>query len=493
MDLTSLTLKQTIEMLEKGETTSNELTRAYLDRIENIDPKINAYLLVTKDLALKQAEESDKRRKQGKTLSKLDGVPMALKDVFSTNGIKTTGASKILDDYIPPFNATVVDRLFGAGCVLLGKTNTDEFTMGSSTENSAYKTTKNPWDLTRVPGGSSGGSVAAVSADLCCFALGTDTGGSIRQPSSFCSTVGLKVTYGLVSRYGVFSYASSFDTIGPITKSVEDSAIVLNYIAGVDKNDLTSIGENLPDYTKHIGSDLKGKKVGIPAEFYGEGLDDEVSKTLKNAKLKLKELGAEIIDVKLPLTKHAIAVYYILVKSEASSNLSRYDGIRFGLSQIKEQYTRNKSQTLDDVYIKSRSQGFGNEAKRSIMMGTYTLSSGYYDAYYKKASQVRSAIKQEYEDVFESVDVLLAPVSPFPAFKIGEKLEDPLQMYLADVNTVPINSAGVCAMSVPAGFSNSGLPIGAQIIGPKMGEGKVLEVASALEKAMNIRNKPELE
>jgi aspartyl-tRNA(Asn)/glutamyl-tRNA(Gln) amidotransferase subunit A len=434
---------------------------------------------LTEELALNQAKESDSRRRSKATLSELDGIPIALKDVFSTKDIKTTAASKILENYIPPFNATVVKRLFDAGCVLLGKTNTDEFTMGSSTENSAFQITKNPWDLTRVPGGSSGGSAAAVSADLCCFALGTDTGGSIRQPSSFCSTVGLKITYGLVSRYGVISYASSFDTIGPITKNVEDAAIVLKYIAGYDKKDQTSIKKKISDYTAFLNADLKGKRIGIPKEFYGEGLDEEVADILESAKKTLHDLGAEIVDVSMPLTKYAIATYYVLVKSEASSNLSRYDGVRFGHSRIKSENIENLS--LEDLYQQTRSQGFGNEAKRSIMMGTYALSSGYYDAYYKKASKVRAKIKQEYQDVLKEVDVLITPVSPFPAFKIGEKLEDPLAMYKADADTVTINTAGVPAMSVPAGFTKNGLPVGMQIIGPRLGEGKIFEIANAFE------------
>ncbi len=422
---------------------------------------------------------------------------MALKDVFSTKGIKTTAASKILKDYIPDFDATVTKKLMDAGCILLGKANTDEFTMGSSTENSYFGPTKNPWNLERVPGGSSGGSAAAVSADECVFALGTDTGGSIRQPSSFCSTVGLKVTYGLVSRFGVVSYASSFDTIGPITKTVEDAAIVLNHIAGHDVDDSTTTRDKLPDYTTFLRSDLKGKKIGLPKEFFGEGLNNEVARILENAKSMLESLGAEVVDVSLPMTKYAIATYYVLVKSEASSNLSRYDGIRYGLSAIKSKdsglRTPDVGLSLSDVYLQSRTEGFGSEAKRSIMMGTYTLSSGYFDAYYLKAAKVRTKIKEEYEKILSEVDVLMAPVSPFPAFKIGEKLDDPLSMYKADADTVPINTAGIPAMSVPAGFTESGLPVGIQIIGPMMGEGKIFEVASAFEKAAKISDiKPKL-
>lgn len=491
MELYKLTIKEASEMLEKGEITSVELTESFLARINQLEPKLNSFITVTNELAIKQAKASDERRVQGKTLSKIDGIPMALKDVFSTKGIKTTAASKILEDYIPDFDATVTKKLMDAGCVLLGKANTDEFTMGSSTENSYFGPTKNPWNLERVPGGSSGGSAAAVSADECIFALGTDTGGSIRQPSSFCSTVGLKVTYGLVSRFGVVSYASSFDTIGPIAKTVEDAAIVLNHIAGNDVNDSTTTREKLPDYTSFLRSDLKGKKIGMPKEFFGEGLDNEVAKVLDNAKTILESLGAEVVEVSLPMTKYAIATYYVLVKSEASSNLSRYDGIKYGHSAIKSKDQDKIS--LDDVYLQSRTEGFGNEAKRSIMMGTYTLSSGYFDAYYLKAAKVRTKIKEEYEKVLSEVDVLIAPASPFPAFKIGEKLDDPLSMYKADADTVPINTAGVPAMSVPAGFTESGLPVGMQVIGPMMGEGKIFEVASAFEKATKISNiKPNL-
>jgi len=492
----NLTLEETIEKLKNGEVTSEELTRLYLARISEVEPKLNAFITITEETALEQARESDVRRKAGKTLSDIDGVPMALKDVFLTKGIKTTAASKILEDYIPPFDGTVTKRLKESGCILLGKVNTDEFTMGSSTENSYFGPTHNPWDLDRVPGGSSGGSAAAVSADECVFALGTDTGGSIRQPSSFCSTVGLKVTYGLVPRYGVVSYASSFDTIGPITKSVVDAAIVLNHIAGNDPMDSTSTTVDLPDYRTFMKEDLKGKRIGIPKEFYGEGLDPEVAIVIEKAKATLTSLGAEIVDVSLPSTKYAIATYYVLVKSEASSNLFRYDGIRYGHSSLKKQETRDlrsdpagKNQNLEEVYLESRTEGFGDEAKRSIMMGTYTLSSGYYDAYYLKAAKVRTKIKEEYEKVLSDVDVLVTPVSPFPAFKIGEKKEDPLAMYKADAYTVTINTAGVPAMSVPAGFTEDGLPVGMQIIGPMMGEGKIFEVASAFEKAVNIKNK----
>ncbi|MCX6810727.1 MAG: Asp-tRNA(Asn)/Glu-tRNA(Gln) amidotransferase subunit GatA [Candidatus Berkelbacteria bacterium] len=490
-NLYKLTIQEASTKLKAGEITSSKILESIIERIEKVEPEINSYITKTFEIARAQAKESDKRYVDGKPLSDLDGIPVALKDVFCTKGVKTTAASKILEDFIPAYDATVVEKLENAGAIMLGKVNTDEFTMGSSTENSAFGPTHNPWDTSRVPGGSSGGSAAAVAADECLFALGTDTGGSIRQPASFCSATGLKVTYGLVSRNGVVSYASSFDTIGPIAKSAADVAIILNIIAGNDPLDSTTVKEKLPDYTSFLGKDIKGKKIGIPKEFYGQGLSAEVDKILKDAIKKLESLGAEVEEMSLPSTDFAIAMYYIIAKSEASSNLARYDGIRYGYSNLKKDKTKIKD--LIDLYFKNRTEAFGNEAKRSIMMGTYTLSSGYFDAYYKKASQVRSLIKREYEDAFKKYDVLITPVSPFPAFKIGEKLEDPLSMYLADVNTVPINPAGVPAMSVPAGFTSTGLPVGMQIIGPHLGEGKIIEIADAFQRATEHHlKKPEI-
>lgn len=488
-DLYKLTIKEASKKLKAGEITSSDLLESVIGRIEKVEPKINAYITKTFDLARKQSNESDKRYVSKKSLSDLDGIPVALKDVFCTKGIKTTAASKILEDFIPAYNSTVVEKLEQAGVVMLGKVNTDEFTMGSSTENSAFGPSHNPWDTSRVPGGSSGGSAAAVAADECLFSLGTDTGGSIRQPASFCSVTGLKVTYGLVSRSGVVSYASSFDTIGPIAKNVSDIAIILNTITGNDPMDSTTISEKLPDYTSFLGKDIKGKKIGIPKEFYGQGLNKEVNEIIKLAIKKLKSLGAKIEEMSLPSTDLAIAMYYIIAKSEASSNLARYDGIRYGYSPLKRQEEKDKIENLIDLYFKTRTKAFGNEAKRSIMMGTHTLSSGYHDAYYKKASQVRTLIKKEYEEAFKKFDVLITPVSPFPAFRIGEKLEDPLSMYLADVNTVPINPAGVPAMSVPAGFTSDNLPVGMQIIGPHLGEGKIIEIADAFQRATDFHKK----
>lgn len=481
-----LTISGAQNNFSSGVLKPSELLEIIIKRIEQVEPIINSYITKTFDLARKQAKESDKRYEAKKPLSEIDGVPVALKDVFCTEGIKTTAASKILEDFIPSYSATVVKKLTDAGAVILGKVNTDEFTMGSSTENSYFGPTHNPWDLTRVPGGSSGGSTAAVAANECLFSLGTDTGGSIRQPSSFCSTTGLKVTYGLVSRYGVVSYASSFDTIGPIAKNAEDIAIILNVIAGNDPLDSTTVTQALPDYKSFLGKDINGKKIGIPKEFFGQGLDPEVDKIIKSAIKTLKYLGAEVEEMSLPSTDLAIAMYYIIAKSEASSNLARYDGIRYGYSAIKE--GKNISDLIE-LYFATRTKGFGSEAKRSIMMGTHTLSSGYLDAYYKKATKIRTLIKKEYKKAFEKYDVLLTPVSPFPAFKIGEKLDDPLSMYLADVNTVPINPAGVPAMSIPAGFTQDGLPVGVQIIGPHLGEGKIIQVADAFQHITDYHKK----
>jgi len=485
----NLTLKQAALGLEKGDVSSVKLTKYYLDRIKKIDKDLNSFLLVTDKLALKAAKVSDDRRAKGKSLGILDGIPYALKDVFCTKGIKTTAASKILKDFIPPYNSTVYNKLKAQGAVMLGKTNTDEFTMGSSTENSAFKTTKNPWDKERVPGGSSGGSAAAVAADLCIFALGTDTGGSIRQPASYCGIIGLKVSYGLISRFGVISYASSFDTIGPLCKTVEDAAIIIKELAGQDYYDSTTIPDKALDYIKSLNSkDLKGKTIGLPKEFMAKGINPEVKRIIKKTAKLAEKLGAKVEEMSLPSIKQAIAVYYILAKSEASSNLARYDGIRYGYSLIKQ----GKKEELEKIYSLSREQGFGDEAKRSIMLGTYTLSAGYFDAYYKKAAQIRTLIKQEFEQAFKKYDILLTPVAPMLPFKINEKLDNPLQMYLADVNTVPINVAGVPAISLPIGLSKNNLPIGVQLIGPIKGEGKILDIGQVLEQEINFKQKPKI-
>ena len=491
-NLFELTIKEAGEKLASGEITSVELTEAVFERIEKVDSQVGSYITLCKEHALEMAEASDKRRKDGKTLSEIDGIPIAVKDLFLTKDIRTTAASKILDDFIPINESTVTKKLWDAGAVLIGKTNLDQFAMGSSTETSAYNTskefdstTRNPWDFDRVPGGSSGGSAAAVAADECIAAIGTDTGGSIRQPASLCGITGLKPTYGRVSRYGVMAMASSLDQVGPMGKSVEDISILLKYISGHDKYDSTSSEREVPDYAK-LNKDIKGLKVGVPEEFFGDGLDSHVEKIVRAGIDKLKELGAEIVPISMPMVKYALAVYYILMPAEVSSNLARYDGIRYGLSTIKKQDTRDNNQTLEEVYSESRAEGFGAEAKRRIMLGSYVLSAGYYDAYYKKAQKVRTLVKEEFDEVFKSVDIIATPVAPTPAFKFGEKTLDPLTMYLEDVMTVPINPAGIPALSVPAGFiehDGKKLPVGMQLIGPMWGEQAILNTGYAFQEA----------
>jgi len=490
-ELFKLTIKESIEKLESGEITSEELTKSCLQRISEVEPKVEAFITICNESAISAAKASDERRKSGRLLSKLDGIPFAAKDLFCTKGILTTAASKILDDFIPDFESTATKKLLDAGCVLLGKTNLDQFAMGSSTETSAFKMTKNPWDLSRVPGGSSGGSAAAVAADECIFALGTDTGGSIRQPASLCGVVGLKPTYGRVSRYGVIAMASSLDTIGPLTKTVEDTAIVMNIIAGIDEKDSTTLSDTVPNYTNFSADNIRGLKVGVPKEFFGEGMDSEVETIIKDVIDFYRKNGAEIVDLSLPHVKYALSVYYIIMPAEVASNLARFDGIRYGYSKIKNQKSEIKD--LEDVYVSSRTEGFGDEAKRRIMLGNYVLSSGYYDAYYKKAQQVRTLVKKDFEKAFEKVDVLVTPVSPTPAFKIGEKTDDPMQMYLSDIHTVPINPAGVPAISIPAGFTSNNLPVGVQIIGPQLSEKNILNVANFYQTKTDIHTrKPEL-
>jgi len=453
--------------------SATDLTQAYLDRIAETDGKLHSYITVTPDVALKQAKEIDKKSDFSGILA---GIPMNLKDVVCTAGIRTTACSKILENFVPPYNAHIYDRLLAAGSILLGKTNTDEFTMGSSSENSYFGVTHNPWNLDYVAGGSSGGPAASVSADQCVFSIGTDTGGSIRQPASLCSTVGLKVTYGRVPRYGCIPYASSFDTIGPFTKTVEDAALVLQAIAGKSEKDGTTPDIPVPDYSTFLKKDLKGVTLGVPKEYFAEGVDPEVSQSILDAIEVMKKLGAKIIDVSLPLTKYAIPTYYILVKSEGSTNMARYDGIKYG-------HTTDFAKELEEIYMKSRSEGFGDEVKRTIMLGTYALSAGYFDAFYLKAAKVRALIKKEFEDAFEKCDALITPTSPTPTFKIGEKSDDPMAMYMCDVMTTPINLAGVCGMSVPAGFSKLNLPIGMQIIAGQYKEGNLFHVGHAYEQA----------
>ncbi len=474
-----LSIKQTQEALRQKQFTATELTQAYLDRIAQTDEKLNAFVTVTADLALEQAKKADEKANFSGLLS---GIPMNLKDVVCTDGIRTTASSKMLENFVPPYNAHLYDRLLDAGAILLGKTNTDEFTMGSSSENSYFGTSRNPWNLDYVPGGSSGGPAASVAGDQSIFSIGTDTGGSIRQPSSLCSIVGLKVTYGRVPRHGCIPYASSFDTGGPMTKTVEDAALVLQTIAGQSEKDATTVDTPVPDYSQFLKTDLTGMKLGLPKEYFGEGVEKEVVDTVMAGVEVLKQLGAEIVEVSLPLTKYAIPTYYLLVKSESSSNLSRYDGVKYG-------HASDQAKDLEEIYLKSRSEGFGDEVKRTIMIGTYALSAGYYDAFYLKAAKVRALMKREFETVFKTCDALITPTSPTLPFKIGEKADDPLSMYMSDILTTPINLAGICAMSVPAGFSQNGLPIGMQIIANQFEEGKLFHVGHAFEQATEWHKK----
>lgn len=473
-----LTIAAAHELLKNKQISATELTKQYLDRIAAVDPKVEAYLTVTAEQALAHAKKIDEA---GDFSNPLTGIPMGMKDALCTKGIRTTAASKMLENFVPPYDATVVEKLEKVGSVMIGKVNHDEFMMGSSTENSAFKTTKNPWDLTRVPGGTSGGSAAAVIADEAIFSIGTDTGGSIRQPAAFCGCVGLKPTYGRVSRYGVIPYASSFDTIGPVTKTVEDAAIVLSAIAGTDPKDSTTPAKPVPNYQAALQASIKGKKIGLPKEFFPSELNSTIAESVKNAAKELEKLGCEIVEISLPLTKYAIPAYYILAKAEASANLARYDGIRFG-------HVTDKFADLTEMYKKSRAEGFGPEVKRAIMMGTYVLSAGYYDAFYLKAAKVRTLIIEEYRKAFESVDAILTPVTPSQPFQIGVHSDDPIAMYLEDVFTVPINLAGIPGLSLPVGFAN-GLPIGAQLLGPQFGEEIILNIGWHLEQAIGFRGK----
>jgi aspartyl-tRNA(Asn)/glutamyl-tRNA(Gln) amidotransferase subunit A len=472
-----MTLEQASMGLVEKKFSAVELTTDIIDRINNVDPKINAYVTLTEDLALKKAKEVDKKISTGEKLSHIAGVPAGLKDIFNTKGVKTTCCSGIIKDFVPPYNATVVDKLEKADFVLSGKLNMDEFACGGSTEHSYFGVTRNPWDLKRVSGGSSGGSAAAVAADLAFYTLGTDTGGSIRQPASLCGVVGLKVTYGRVSRSGVTAMASSWDTVGPITKTVKDAAMVLQVIAGQDERDSTTLKFAIPDYSKNLGKSIKGLKIGIPKEYFGEGIDPEVLRNVQAAIKEYEKLGAKLVDVSLPYTKYSVAVYYVAMPAELSANLARFDGIRFGSKPAQN------AKDLIDYYYKVRDEGFGDEIKRRIMIGTYVLSSGYYDAYYRRAQKVRTLIIEDFNKVFKDVDVLMGPVSPIPAFKIGEKINDPLSMYLADIFTIPVNCAGLPAMSLPCGFTQEGLPVGLHIIGPQFSEDLLLNVGSAYEQA----------
>jgi len=486
MELYHLTIHELHDMLKKGETTSLAITESVLGRIRAVDDKVKAYITVTGDIARAQAEAADRRIKAGDNASPLLGIPIAIKDNMCTEGIRTTCASKILENFVPPYDATVVRKLNKSGMVLCGKPNMDEFAMGSSTENSGFFITKNPWDLERIPGGSSGGSAAAVAADECIGSLGSDTGGSIRQPASCCGVVGLKPTYGRVSRYGLVAFASSLDQIGPITKDVTDTALLMNVIAGHDPKDSTSANVPAPDFTKALKKDVKGLKIGLPKEYFIEGMDPEVEKAIRDAVKTLKGLGAKVVEVSLPNSDYAVATYYILATSEASSNLARYDGVKYG-------FRAQDAKDLLEMYMKSRSQGFGSEVKRRIMLGTYALSAGYYEAYYKKGQQARTLIKRDFDEVFKSVDVIATPTAPTAAFKIGEKSADPLQMYLSDIFTISVNLAGIPGMSLPCGFTKGNLPVGLQLLGRHFNEEAIIHAAYAYEQATEWhKRKPKL-
>ncbi|HLI78498.1 MAG TPA: Asp-tRNA(Asn)/Glu-tRNA(Gln) amidotransferase subunit GatA [Candidatus Binataceae bacterium] len=472
-ELTRLTIAEAQAKLRKREISARELARACLDRIAAVEPELNAFITVTEAEALAQAEGADARLAKGNA-PPLCGIPLGIKDIYATRGVKTTCASKILENFVPPFDATVIAKLRAEGAVFVGKANMDEFAMGSSTENSAFGPTRNPHDLERVAGGSSGGSAAAVAACECLASLGTDTGGSIREPASFCGVVGIKPTYSRVSRYGVIAYASSLDQVGPFSRTVRDAAIMLRSLAGIDPNDSTCSAREVPDYERALTGDVRGLRIGVPKEFFVEGMQPEVEKSVHEALANLQNAGARMVDISLPHTPYAVAAYYLVATAEASANLARYDGIRFGL--------RVPAENNIELYEKSRAQGFGAEVKRRIMLGTFALSAGYYDAYYLKGQKVRTLIRRDFERAFESCDVVMAPVAPTTAFKLGEKTDDPLTMYLSDIFTISVNLAGLPGMSIPCGYDNAGLPIGLQIIGAPFSEETIFRVGDAYEK-----------
>ena len=483
--LTALPIHELTERYRRGETRPSEVIEAYLARIDRLDDQVGAYVTIVRDQALAAARASDERYRAGRPLGPLDGAAMAIKDLFCTRGVQTTSGSRILEGFVPPYDATVMERLNAGGAIMLGKTNMDEFAMGSSTEHSPFKRTRNPWDLARVPGGSSGGSAAAVAGELAHAGLGTDTGGSIRQPGAFCGVVGFKPTYGRVSRYGVIAFASSLDHPGPITRDVRDAALVLRAIAGVDPRDASSVDEPVPDYAAQLDAGVRGMRLGVPREYFAEGLDPEIARAVRAAIDRLRDLGATLVDVSLPTTDYGLAVYYIVAPAEASSNLARYDGVKYGPRAPG-------GKDLIDMESRTRAAGFGAEVKRRIMLGTYALSAGYYDAYYGRAQKVRTLVKRDFESAFGRVDLIVSPTTPGVAFKHGEK-EDPLAMYLNDVYTVGADLAGLPAVSVRCGFSTSGLPIGLQIIGRPFDETRVLQAAYAYEQATDwLTRRPEL-
>jgi aspartyl-tRNA(Asn)/glutamyl-tRNA(Gln) amidotransferase subunit A len=480
-----MTAHQLHQLLLRKEVTSREITESVLQRVEEVEGRIHAYITLTPEMALQQAAAADLRIQKGEA-GPMTGIPLAIKDVICTQGVRTTCGSHILENFIPPYDATVTEKLKAAGAVFIGKTNMDEFAMGSSTENSFYGPTRNPWDLDRIPGGSSGGSAAAVAADECIVSLGSDTGGSIRQPAACCGVVGMKPTYGRVSRYGLVAFASSLDQIGPFSKDVRDTALLLNAICGHEPRDSTSVDLPVPDYTQALVDDVRGMVLGVPLETFGQGVDPEVARSVREAIEVLKKLGARTVDVSLPHSNYALAVYYIIAPCEASSNLARYDGVKYG-------FRARGTEDLLDMYQETRWQGFGAEVKRRIMLGTYALSAGYYDAYYLKASRVRTLIRKDFEEAFQRCDLLILPTAPTPAFRIGEKVDDPLQMYLSDIFTIPCNLAGLPGLSLPCGFTGEGLPIGLQILGNFFQEEKILRAAWAFEQnTEHHRRKPKL-
>ena len=482
MNITELTVHELQEKIKNKEITITEINEAYIKQIKEKEPEVQAFITELTEEGMEQAKKIQERMDNGEELGDLAGIPIGIKDIICTKGVKTTAGSKMLENFVAPYDATVMNKINAEEMINLGKLNMDEFAMGSSTEHSYFKKTRNPWDLSRVPGGSSGGSSAAVAANMVPWALGTDTGGSIRQPASLCGIVGLKPTYGAVSRYGVIAYASSLDQVGVFTKDVQDCAILLNVISGHDEMDSTSVDVGEKDYTKSLQKDIKGLKIGVPKEFYGEGINPEVIASVESAVAKYKEMGAEVEEFSLDVSQYALATYYIISCAEASSNLGRYDGIRYT-------YRSPEAKTLKDVFKKSRSEAFGAEVKRRIILGTYVLSSGYYDAYYKKAQQVRTLIMNQFNKAFEKYDVLITPTSPTTAFKMGEKTTNPLEMYMADICTVSINVAGLPGISIPCGVDSQGLPIGMQIIGNKFEEETILKAAYAFEQEIKFREK----
>lgn len=480
-ELNQLTLSEAAQKIRNKDCSAVELTQSVLGRIDALEPKLEAFITVAGEQALAQAKAVDDKIAKGESVGALAGLPLAPKDIYLTKGMRTTASSKILENFVAPYNSTVIQNCLDQDAVIVGKVSMDEFAMGSSNETSPFKKTKNPWDLERIPGGSSGASAAVVSADMCLASLGTDTGGSIRQPAALCSIVGLKPTYGRVSRYGTIAFASSLDQMGPMTKDVRDAALMMNVIAGHDKKDSTSIDCAVPDYTKGLEQSIKGLKIGVPKEYFIEGMQSEISDSVKKALSVYESLGAELVEISLPNTKYAVATYYIIAPAEASANLARYDGVRYGL--------REKANSLNELYEKTKGHGFGDEVKRRIMIGTYVLSSGYYDAYYIKAQKARTVIRNDFFKAFEKVDVIAGPVTPTTAFKSGEKTADPLQMYLSDIFTIPLNLAGLPGMSLPCGFDEQGLPIGLQLIGKAFDEETLLRTAYAYEQATDWHKK----